>query len=164
MKYFITICICMHSLCLMGDPGINGHREGADVSERQQNRWIRNSIRELKKFSPEKCQNPIEPRVIELSDYYRKSFRLAGGEGCILFSNGDWIFMVSNSTHDNPRIGDITLAIDSNGRIYKNEGHVCGGIIHFVNNVKMETDTANCFFDHFKSDTDNMGWIRLENN
>ena len=36
--------------------------------------------------------------------------------------------MKAHSAHDNERVGDIVLAIDHNGKLYENEGHVCGSV------------------------------------
>jgi hypothetical protein len=42
-----------------------------------------------------------------------------------------------------------------------NEGHVCGGIIHFETGKIRELKTSREFFKHFVSDTDGAGWKRI---
>jgi hypothetical protein len=56
---------------------------------------------------------------------------------------------------------DLTLAIDNHGKIYLNEGHICGGIIHFIINDKIAVKAASDFIQHFISDTDDRGWKSL---
>jgi hypothetical protein len=59
-------------------------------------------------------------------------------------------------------VGDLTLAIDNHGKIYLNEGHICGGIIHFIINDKIAVKAASDFIQHFISDTDDQYWRRLD--
>lgn len=133
------------------------------VDQQKRNQWIKSNVRQLKKLKHEKCTKSIEPRVVEGDDYHHKSYRLVNYSGCISFPNGDWIHLISSSMHDNPEIGDITLAIDQNLRIFANEGHVCGGIINFYISSDSEINSSQAFFELFASDCDDCRWKLLEN-
>ena len=63
-------------------------------------------------------------------------------ECLIYFGNGNWAYAVSHSEHDNytnctlrqimvwPKevVSDVTLVIDQQGKLYTNDGHICGPI------------------------------------
>jgi len=119
--------------------------------------WIEQTAASMASMRPEMCTNVIEPSIRKLGDYYRLSYRLKGS-GCIRFDNGDWIFLVSNSEHFDKEVGDVTLAIDNSKRIFINDGHVCGGIVNFIVDGKTALDSAEAFFQHTVSDTDDIKW------
>ncbi len=134
---------------------------GQDLTDHQEReKWIRETVIILKKLSGPADEQIIEKKVTELDGFFQAGYRVQGS-GYIRFDNGDWIYLVSNSAHDNEKIGDITLAMDNKRRFYINEGHVCGGIIHFVTNDKIAVRAATDFTEHFISDTDDAGWKNL---
>ena len=138
---------------------VNGQNMNTDHLERDL--WIGNSLRDLNQNSPKECLNPIEPAAFELGDEYQMSYRLTGKDGCILIPGESWIYLLSHSVYENPEIGDITLAIDSHGNEYYNEGHMCGGTIRFYHRSQtaLELSETIQFFEHFTSDTDQEGWV-----
>lgn len=142
---------------------VNGQSMSDDQFERDL--WIQSSLRDLNQNTPKECLNPIVPAAFELGDEYQMSYRLTGKDGCILFPGESWIYLLSNSFYENPEIGDITLAIDSHGNEYYNEGHVCGGTIRFYHRSQtpLELTETIQFFENFTSDTDQEGWIQLHN-
>ena len=142
---------------------VNGQSMSDDQFERDL--WIQSSLRDLNQNTPKECLNPIVPAAFELGDEYQISFRLTGKDGCILLAGESWIYLLSNSVYENPEIGDITLAIDSHGNEYYNEGHVCGGTIRFYHRSQtpLELTETIQFFEYFTSDTDQEGWIQLHN-
>jgi hypothetical protein len=133
------------------------------VNQAKQQRWVKKTAKELKKLQPEDCTDQIVPRVVDIEGLFLVSYRVNNNAGCIQFPNGDWIYLVSHSLHDDPAIGDITLAIDNRNRIFSNTGHVCGGIINFYIDTNIEIQRAQDFFDSFMSDCDDCKWneIRL---
>ncbi|MBW6491944.1 MAG: hypothetical protein K0B15_12205 [Lentimicrobium sp.] len=137
-----------------------GNAYSSRINEKASKKWLSETIREIKNFGPEKCFNKLEPTITEVEGFYQQSYRL-NESGCIFFENGDWIYLVSNSSHNNSGVGDITLAMDNHNRFFKNEGHVCGGIIHFMTNQRTEIKSARQFFELFVSDTDSKAWQKL---
>jgi hypothetical protein len=138
------------------------HTANQEVVEAKQNRWIKKAVRQLKNdFGTMNCDNPIDPSVVDIEGLYLKAYRLNGPEGCIYFPNGDWILMISHSMHDDPAIGDVTLAIDRRQQIFINKGHVCGGIINFYIDAETEIISSQDFFKHFMSDCDDCKWNKL---
>jgi len=119
--------------------------------------WIEKTAASMANMRPEMCTNVIEPDILKLDNYYRLSYRLTE-PGCIRFDNGDWIFLVSNSEHFDEEVGDVTLAIDNSKRIFINDGHVCGGIISFMVEHEIDLNSAEAFFQHTVSDTDDIKW------
>lgn len=127
---------------------------------KEKEKWLTEAKSQIKNFGPEKCSLTLKPSITEVEGFYQQSYRLHES-GCIFFENGDWIFFVSHSSHSNAEVGDITLAMDSHKQFYKNEGHVCGGLIHFITQQKTELKSAAQFFELFVSDTDNKIWEKL---
>jgi hypothetical protein len=124
----------------------------------KQNRWVKKTSRQLKKIKPEDCTQPIEPRIVNFDGHFLISYRVDSNSGCIQLPNGDWIYMITHSIHDDPAIGDITLAIDNRQRLFFNTGHVCGGIINFYIDTEKEINSAQDFFNSFLSDCDDCKW------
>jgi hypothetical protein len=137
---------------------------GKGVANELRDAWTSAAIERLLAVGTDDCTNVIEPRVVELDDFFQMSFRLNQDGGCIFFPNGDWIYLVSHSWHEDARIGDLSLAIDSQKRIYYNDGHVCGGIIHFYIGFETQVNSSQDFFQLFMSDCDDCKWYLLENN
>jgi hypothetical protein len=162
MAVFFSVA---YGCTLPGKPVTGGKSEplkdkgAVDSGARQE--WIRQTGRNLRRITTEQCTQQVEPRVVALEDVYMVSYRLTNQEGCITFPNGDWIYMIAHSSHDDNGIGDITLAIDNRGRLFSNEGHVCGGIIHFYSESDEELTGANDFFGRFLSDCDDCKWQLL---
>ncbi len=152
----ITILIFLFSLPVRGQ-----HAGNAAISDVSRKQWVKETSRELRKFNPENCVNYMEPETMEIDGYFRISYRMTE-PGCIRFENGDWIYLVSNSSHFNEKVGDITLAIDNQNRRFINEGHVCAGIIHFIIEEKVEVKSADQFFELFVSDTDSIHWRKMD--
>lgn len=140
----------------------SGSEIGDKVDSAMQQQWMKQTVKQLKRIEPAQCVRHIEPQVIDLEDAFMVSYRLTNQEGCITFPNGDWIYMVAHSSHDDKAIGDLTLAIDNRGRLFSNEGHVCGGIIHFYTDSDEELTGADDFFSRFLSDCDDCRWYQLD--
>lgn len=118
----------------------------SQANEKVREKWIMETIREIKNFGPEKCFNILSPTITEAEGFYRQSYRL-NESGCIFFENGDWIYLVSNSEYDYSEVGDITLAVDNHQRMWINKGHVFGGIINFGINQNSEDGESVGFFN-----------------
>lgn len=81
--------------------------------------------------------------------------------GCVLFGENEWVCMISHSAHDNPKVGDIVLAVDSLSAIYQIETHICGGTAFFLGfDMSAPANTAE-FFAKFKGDKVGRFWEML---
>lgn len=136
------------------------HSSNSKISVKNRETWIMETTDELRKFSPDSLTPPI---ILSYSAYedWQKLFCRVTKNGIIKLNSGDWIYIRTNSSHENEEIGDISIAIDSNKDIFKNEGHVCGGIINFETNLFSELKTTSDFFKYFVSDTDSATWEKI---
>jgi hypothetical protein len=139
----------------------NAPTKNGAINPELRQRWMEKTVEKLQEIDAGTCLQSLERRVVDLDDFFMVAYRLNGPEGCIEFPNGDWVYMVAHSLHDNPAIGDITIAIDNHQRLYKNEGHVCGGIINFYTGSEEDLLGAGDFFGNFMSDCDDCKWYRI---
>lgn len=65
------------------------------------------------------------------------------------FKKRSWIKMISLSSHENPDIGDVTLAITNKGKVYINRGHICGNVVTFHSQNKLSRLTALKFLTNY---------------
>jgi hypothetical protein len=139
------------------------HGDPAGIVPEAREQWLANARKEMSGFRPDTCTNIIDPDITDLGEeYYACSYRLKD-PGMIRISGKEWIYMIPSSSHDNPEVGDITLAMDRKERFYINEGHICGGIIHFQSLRKIDLKTSRQFFKYFTSDTDSLPWKKIKN-
>jgi hypothetical protein len=142
---------------------VHAHVNPLAINQVERENWIHTTIENLQNIQAPQNETSIETNITDIEDFFQISYRLQGS-GYIHFDNGDWIYLVSTSSHDTEQVGDLTLAIDNHGKIYLNEGHICGGIIHFIINDKIAVKAASDFIQHFISDTDDIGWKNLYTN
>jgi len=134
------------------------HGSKTIVNEKKRNKWINKAVKKLRKT---KNSNDFQELVInELihEEYYKASYRLIS-KGIIKFEDGSYLKLMSTSNHTNKEIGDITLAVNEEGDVYINQGHICGSIIHFETHERNLPKTALGFLLNFKSDTDDEPWL-----
>lgn len=135
---------------------------GVDTSSLERHEWINEAVAILKAKGTGDCSMRLERRTIEEEDSFMISYTLRSREGCIVFPNGEWLYLLMHSSHSNEAVGDMTLAIDTAGRLYMNEGHVCGGRIAFYTGEKVPMDSVADFIRYSLSDTDDKAWTRFE--
>ena len=95
----------------------------------QQN-WIRKTVRVLR--TDDLLRDP-QLALVSAGKVGKLKYQIQGNSGLIRFSNAGWVFIVSHSSHaeefdPTDKVGDISIAIDNEGNLYKNAAHVCGGI------------------------------------
>lgn len=129
------------------------------INKTIQQEWIDKTIEEIKKNDSISFINITKPSINSTSEYKKISYRIKDATK-IQFPNGDWIFFKTNSTHENEKVGDLSIAITNKNIIYIYYGHVCGGIIHFIHNSDTIPLNSNEFFSNFISDTDSLQWIK----
>ncbi|HRZ41467.1 MAG TPA: hypothetical protein P5228_02050 [Bacteroidales bacterium] len=123
--------------------------------------WIIDMLTQMKTVSRIDSERIVRVENVDFEGLLMKRYKLVG-EGFIVFPDSGWVYLISASSHDQPYVGDITLAMDHTGTFFLNRGHVCGGIIHFVFSGKPEEDTAANFFRLYVSDTDEAPWQAYE--
>jgi hypothetical protein len=152
----LGLCIGLnHTLCAQECPTLSKSNTPSSLNlNTERSSYIQKSVNLLKVRSQGGCVNPSSPKhiIVEEGDVY--SYRLFEGTNCVSFPNGESMYFLIHSGHEQESIGDLTLAIDIQGRLYLNEGHVCGGLIHFYSNEKGSLETVNNFIHSMKSDTD----------
>lgn len=130
------------------------------VDEQIRNHWVQQTLTYLADPSNTNEFKRMEWKETHQEGNYQKSTRLVQN-GILYFQDGSYLKMIAHSAHENPEIGDITLAMDSGGRMYVNTGHVCGGIIHFITHKKLSNCRIRHFVKHFVSDTDDQRWKKI---
>lgn len=96
-------------------------------ADAERNRYYEVTMERLKEFDPD-----AEGAVSAVRDEHGYYFK-GGGESFFRFKDGSWLFVVSRSFHadEDPAygIGDIQLAVDDRGNIYRGAHHWCGGVV-----------------------------------
>lgn len=88
--------------------------------------WINATANELLNINPDISYKKAAVKATETDNGVRLSVRIMKEGGWINLPKGNWIYIVTTSAHNNPEIGDISLAIDNRKNIYFNAVHVCG--------------------------------------
>ncbi len=143
----------------------HSNSDNLKINPLKRQQWTVETVSRLKDYKISTNDQPIQVDEINIEDYFQLSYRI-NGQGLIKFQDGSWVYLISNSIHNNSEVGDLTIAIDSQGNKYTNDGHICGGLIHFVSKDKIPVEHADHFFKYFKSGTDDQQWkeIKIKNN
>ena len=157
MKKIFLSLVCLSIITI----SIAQHSGESKISEKKRDKWIQQTTQELRKFSPDSLTPKIMIDFASYEDWQKLSCRVTK-QGMIKLSNGDWIYIRTNSSHENEEIGDVSIAIDDKKDVFKNDGHVCGGIIHFETSLLKELTSTSDFFKYFVSDTDSAAWVKIQ--
>lgn len=141
------------------------HGKKSIIDEEKRNKWIQEAAEKLKSTKNVDNYQQLVMNELTHEDFYQASYRLIDS-GMIKFDDGSYLKLKSTSTHSMAEIGDITLAVDRHGDVYINQGHICGGIIHFNTHQKDVARTDVDFLKYFQSDTDDEQWLyyKITNN
>jgi len=132
-------------------------RQEISVVEKDRTDWINLQVTQLKTYDSSLPGKEIPWKQSYRNDRYVTSCRVTKS-GLLRMGTSNWVYVVSNSSHERPEVGDIVLAIDSQGRIYQHDGHVCGGIINF-RSVDLDVPaTSDDFFLKFTDDVAELPW------
>lgn len=142
-------------------PSSAQHQDETLINQDVRRAWKDSAFSELKLFQPEMAEEHASFTEKYIENMRILSIRVQGNV-FVPVGRRNWIYMFSVSSHDSPQTGDMTLAIDQQKRIYLNEGHVCGGIIHFETSKLRSIKRSRQFFRHFVSDVDQVAWIRIQ--
>lgn len=132
------------------------HGKKGVIDEIKRITWIKDAVDSLMKKNIDDFPKLVMNELIH-EDFYKASYRLIE-KGVINFEDGGYIKLMSTSAHSIAEIGDITLALNEDGEVYVNQGHICGGIIHFETRDRGKTQAALDFLNSFQSDTDDEPW------
>jgi hypothetical protein len=132
------------------------HGKKGVIDEIKRNTWIKETVDSLIKKNVDDFPQLVMNELIH-EDFYKASYRLIE-KGVINFKDGGYLKLMSTSAHSIAEIGDITLALNEHGEVYVNQGHICGGIIHFETHDRGKTQSALDFLNSFQSDTDDESW------
>jgi hypothetical protein len=175
MKYFflLSIVTCLKAVVINAQPdtvysvrpfgyGViqkyySGH-DAALVNKKKRKKWINESIRTMKELSSAENIPVSEPHIVDIPDYQKITYRI---QDCrtIVLKNGERILICIHSGHEDPEVGDVSVAMDiRKKRFYINYGHICGNLINFEKiSVEIPVDSKS-FFRFFLSDTDERKW------
>lgn len=134
-----------------------------DFDLNKRNVWIKKMADSLSVRNSESDIEVIEPSIYDLPDLKKVSYRINGGFGIIRCRNEKEIIIGVHSSHEDPMIGDISVAFLENNIIFINTGHVCGNIIHFICLSSSIPEDTEEFLKNFYSDTDQISWQKWQN-
>ena len=124
--------------------------------------WLLQTQARMLEFTLQAPVPRVSPEFIHYDTYTRISYQVVK-EGVIYFGDNDWIYIVSSNSHDQPEVGDLTVAMDQDHNFYLNRGHVCGGQARYICDELKEIKTSATFFSSFKEDIDMQSWTRWAN-
>lgn len=154
MKPIAILLMC----CLWQSVVYSQHQgEAADPAARKA--WVKATVKILKTEANRAAFSIAEPRIIDLPDLQLVSYRVQG-DIRIACTDGGWVYIRPHSSHENARIGDVSVAVDSRGRAYVHFGHICGGSIRFSSERVHPPATPEDFFLHFLDDEEDKPWAR----
>ena len=134
--------------------------ENSNISPEKRNKWIKETAKELKNFKPDTSVKVILPYILDAGETKKLAYKV-NKSGIINLNNGDWVYIITHSSHQDEEIGDVSLAVDNKRHIFINEDHVCGGVIRFETDQITELKKSSDFFKYFVSDTASKGWDKF---
>ena len=87
--------------------------------------WITDTMRRLESFQPGPSTADARRRVHVVSGRVRY---VVDEEGLFRFGDDSWLYDVTHSSHARDDIGNVILAVDHTGQLYRNEAHVCRNV------------------------------------
>jgi hypothetical protein len=148
-------CACCYLVPWVGTVNAQGCK--SEVNRSVQKKWIKKTVIELKKNKGLAAMKVTEAAIQSTADFKMVSYRVYGVTK-IICTNGDWICFQPHSSHDGKNAGDVCVAITGQGSIFVNYGHICGGMVHYINNKGELPSTPADFFSSYISDTDEKHW------
>jgi hypothetical protein len=127
------------------------------VKSSKQKKWIKSAIKSMKSLHYDSNIEVCQPHIVDIPDYQKISYRI---QDCrkVSFLNGDTVLICLHSVHQDPKVGDVSIAMDSKNNVYVNFGHICGGMINFERMSLVPPQNMADFTENFVSDTDDEKW------
>ncbi len=130
-----------------------------NINETARQHWIDQASEYLGTIKP--GPDTREETIYDLRHFERNQLTCKLYSDMIIRINeNDWVYFVLHSAHGDSTIGDIILAIDQNGRIYRNDGHVCGGTAYVISDDLVKPVSSGDFLERFYSkDPSKSRWV-----
>jgi len=160
-KPYLLVCLSALLLLLQSRSVFSQVHGTGDYDPAKRSEWIKETVKKLKAFDPATAEKKQELKFREQDGEIHQSCRILN-EGLVEFESGDWVYIILHSGHEQDSIGDIALAIDRKGKLFKHEGHVCGNICHYETVAPEKYTTSKDFFRYFKDDTEGLSWEKLK--
>jgi len=138
-----------------------GQHLESPADPKAQKRWIKQTAKEIQHDQRLLDTEEIMPEITDIPEYQSTSYRITA-KSLIRCSNDDILVIQPHSSHQDEKIGDVSIAVTGSGKVWVNYSHICGGIIHFKNyDTALPTSSAD-FFQRFKGEDDHGkdGWVR----
>ena len=155
LLYQFTFLLCLSSSSLLAQ-----HHQNAKVDPDERNNYIQLVVKSVSGLDPDTVENKVHLRSRDKDGLLYQKYRVIRS-GLICFDSGDWVYIKLHSSHDNESIGDIAIALDNDGDLFINSGHVCGGLTSFECLGDTIYTSAKEFFKYFTDDIDEMSWQPL---
>jgi hypothetical protein len=120
-------------------------------------KWIKTAIKSIQQIKIDSTIKASEPHIVNVPEYHKVAYRITDCN-TIKFLNGDSVLICLHSVHQDPQVGDVSIAIDSKRKSYVNYGHICGGMINFERMSIIPPIDIVDFIQNFVSDTDKEKW------
>jgi len=133
--------------------------KSAMIDTLKQKEWINNKTQYMIDSLGFIEMEDLMPNIFDIPDGQKISYKIFG-KGRIRFVNNETILIYTHSSHENPEVGDISIAFTDDNNIFVNYGHICGGIIHFEHYSLILPENPEMFFQNFVSDTDDFKWTK----
>ena len=86
------------------------------------NAYIATTVARLRAFRPNGTEHAFDIEDVQAGRY----IEILSREAFLRIGPDEWVYVIQHDHHQDDRIGNVTLAIDHLGRIWKNGGHGCG--------------------------------------
>jgi hypothetical protein len=148
-------------ICLLFIPRLEAQHVNTAIDTIAREQYVQSMVKHImQEINTNSLPAEARPKLIDVPDFQKVSYRIQG-KTMIRCTNGQWIYLLPHSGHNNPTIGDVSIAVTSKGKVCVNYSHICGGLINFASTgINLPTTPAD-FFSRFVSDTDDEGiWIK----
>ncbi len=161
MKFIAYLTMALFPMISIPALASESDAHGAhEINDEARNAWIRQKALDLKSYQPGSDQHEIPWQQSYRVDAYVTGCRVSKS-GILRMGTSEWVYVETSSSHDQPEVGDVIIAIDSKGNLYQHHGHVCGGIINFRSTDTEIPSSSEDFFRKFTDDVQEMPWIPL---
>lgn len=158
----ILFCIGLAWIGLALPPTAKAEEDPAAIDPDKRRQAIAALADELRAFQPTGEVRRADATINPASDNRGAVCRVIGS-GLVEMGTNGWVYLVLRSSHQDPAVGDVILAIDDRGRLLESSGHVCGKVAHFVSAEKRAAEDPDDFFERFRPDPDRAPWVPLGN-
>jgi len=159
----LAIVSAAASLTALLDAGAQHISTNVNVASQQA--WISETITRLRSAQPETpAWQTWEAEIFDLKHFERNQLMCqVASDYYIKIGTNNWVYFMLHSAHKNAAIGDVVLAIDQDGDIYRCVTHVCGGSTDLMNDDLDKPVSSKDFFTRFYANYDTESrWIKID--